>query len=115
MSTSTLQSKPTDSLVPETVLAFAKDQRYIDQLKELLLKILQIDNEELLQLSAGCLSSVLYGLLVLVRTKRTAGMAATGIEFDTVSRGRLLLSVLASAGWVYGVRYACRKRDATEQ
>ena len=103
------------SLVPETLLAFAKDQRYIDQIQELLTKILRIDNEELLQLSAGCLSSLLYGLLVLVRTKRTAGMAATGIEFERVSRGRLLFSVLASAGWVYGIRYACRKRDSTER
>ena len=103
------------SVVPETLLAFAKDQRYVEQVKELLARIVQIDNEEILQMSTGCLSTVLYGLLVLVRTKRTAGMAATGIEFETASRGRLLCSVLVSAGWVLGVRYACMNRNTCER
>ncbi|KAG7351973.1 hypothetical protein IV203_008021 [Nitzschia inconspicua] len=109
-------------LIPESLLALAKDARYIQQCQELLiqsvesLSLLLGGNNSRLQISTkqSCLLSyVLYGWCVVVPLGRTLGMKATGLEFQKPTyenflqplqlRRRLLGSLLLTAcvgGWI---------------
>jgi Ring finger domain len=117
----------TDSigLVPESLLAIAKDARYVDECKALVLRILQHafsttlsrDAEERWEPTAGLLSSLLYTVLVLARKKRTAGMEVCGIEFSSddgpLLRWKLVTGAVISAVWIYGIRSAAAAAKTT--
>jgi hypothetical protein len=64
----------TSDVVPETLLALAKDERYVHQCHELLKEILPRDS-----CPAG-LSWLLYALLVVRRTNKTLGMEFCGLS-----------------------------------
>jgi Ring finger domain len=108
----------TGNVIPESLLAIAKDGRYIYDCKAQLLRVLQpfVTNRTLEQWepAAGLISHLLYTVLVVLRKKRTAGMEACGIEFERdLSRWRLFLSAATVALWTCGVQHASASLAAT--
>lgn len=69
----------TSDVIPETLLALAKDERYVRQCHELLKAILPGDS-----CPAG-LSWLLYSLLVVRRTNKTLGMEFCGLSVTNAS------------------------------
>lgn len=104
-------SRSPELVVAESLLAIAKDARYIQECQALLLQVLtpfiasRHDVEQHWGPTTELLSSLLYAVMVLARKKRTAGMEVTGIEFG-IGRQRwtLVVGALASAVWIYGIR-----------
>lgn len=102
-----------EHVVPETLLAIAKDMRYVKECEALLLKALLVPfvsprDIERWEPTAGFISAVLYAVLVLARKKRTAGMEVCGIEFSNNNNSdvmALAAGALVSAVWVYGIRW----------
>jgi len=111
------------SLVAHTLLASAKDARYVEQGRRLLLQIFlplsstAADNSVLPEALATLASSLLYACTVLRRQRRTAGMEHVGIEYDAaLSSRRLTAGAILAAVWIFGVQWcwvAVQKRRTT--
>ena len=90
-------------MVPDSLLAFAKDHRYIHQCRELLQGVFQqVDNDSTV---LWWWSALVYGTLVVGRKGRTLGMEFVGLEHAKLSpwQRRMGLSALV-AGWALSLR-----------
>lgn len=105
------------TVIPESLLAIAKDGRYVKECEDLLLRVLHTitpwlssrgvieRGEQNLQPTAAFFSPILYSVLVLARTRRTAGMQVCNLEFsESLGRWKLVAGAMASAAWIYGMR-----------
>lgn len=91
-----------DSIIPESLLAFAKDSRYIRQCQELLQ---QVFRSELSTTDFWWWSVLLYSTLVVAKRKRTWGMEFVGLQHANVTpwQARVAKLLLASA-WALWLR-----------
>jgi hypothetical protein len=98
-----------EEIIPETLLALAKDARYVERCKLLLLRMMEsivaAEPSRRSEHVAGFLSSALYALIVLSRKRRTIGMECTGVKYDdSVAKWKLMTGALIAAIFTYGVR-----------
>jgi len=94
------------NVVPESLLAFAKDSRYLEECKTLLLQLLRkalpSRGEDLLDRDAWYASAVLYTAIVLLRRGRTLGMEVCGLKYpERIARWKVVAASLAAASTVY--------------
>ena len=96
------ESNAETTCIPESLLAMAKDARYLETCRELVQQVLTVVSPHLTlddsAAEASFISSILYTLLVVARQRKTLGMQATGLKFnDSLSRRRIVcLSLIAS-------------------
>jgi peroxin-10 len=105
------QESSESNVVPESLLALAKDTRYVEECKILLLQVLRSvlpeRREELLDRDAWYLSVVLYNFLVILRKGRTLGMEICGLRYpDKISRWKVVAASLATASSIYALHRA---------
>lgn len=99
-------------IIPETLLALAKDERYVRQCDELIQNILGGDSQHYRKAGKG-LAWLLYAVLVVRRTNKTLGMEFCGLKVD---RGRRLWMFMAlSAISSMGVDLYFRTQAAAEE
>ena len=111
------------ALIGDSLLALAKDARYVDECRRLWLALLCGDRHSSSDhdvwwwdATATFLSSVLYALTVLRRKGRTLGMESVGLTYNSggppLPKWKLVTGALVSAAWVYSVRcwVAVRRR-----
>jgi hypothetical protein len=101
-------------LVPEVLLAAAKDARYVDECRTLVQQVFDAfgcSDEG----AAAAVSSILYSLLVFLRRGKTLGMEATGVKLDKLHYKMVALSVASSfAAYALSKRIAAQDEDSTE-
>ena len=89
-------SQTNASLVPDVLLAVAKDARYLDQCKSLLVQVLGTSNDHDDERRASLAATVFYVMLVLLRQGKSIGEETLGIEYET-KRWRLVVGSLVVA------------------
>jgi peroxin-10 len=99
------------NVVPESLLALAKDTRYVEECKILLLQVLRSvlpqRREDLLDRDAWYLSVVLYNFLVILRKGRTLGMEICGLRYpERIARWKVVAASLATASSIYALHRA---------
>jgi hypothetical protein len=92
-------AESSSDLVPESLLSFAKDDRYVQYCQALLCRVIEPflsrDYSPIrLEQDTWFLSSLLYTLLVVARTGKTLGMDALGLSFAASSRRRRVVGAL---------------------
>lgn len=93
------------SVVPESLLALAKDSRYHHEFQTLLTDLLGSYGlaESRIQWLSTLISSLL-STMVVIRTGRTLGMHATGLQFSHDARWRVILSSVVSAAMIFAIQ-----------
>jgi hypothetical protein len=110
---------PEGNVVPESLLALAKDTRYVEECKILLLQVLRSvlpqRREELLDRDAWYLSVVLYNLLITVRKGRTLGMEICGLRYPAeIARWKIVAASLGAASSIYALhRVTADRQDSS--
>jgi hypothetical protein len=110
------QDTSESNVVPESLLALAKDARYVEECKTLLLKVLRSvlpeRREDLLDRDAWYLSVILYNLLVILRKGRTLGMEICGLRYpERIARWKVVAASLATASSIYALHRATADRE----
>jgi peroxin-10 len=105
------QENSESNVVPESLLALAKDTRYVEECKMLLLQVLRSvlpeRREDLLDRDAWYLSVVLYNFLVVLRKGRTLGMEICGLRYPgEIARWKVVAASLATASSTYALHRA---------
>lgn len=112
--TTEFEMKEDRLLVPEALLAAAKDARYIGECRTLIQQLLETfgcSDENI----ATAASSILYSLLVFLPRGRTLGMEVTGLKLDRVHYRLVALSVASSfATYALSKIKAAQEEDSTE-
>ena len=101
-------------LVPEVLLAAAKDARYINECRTLLQQLLEtfgFSDEKI----ATAVSSILYSFIVVLTRGKTLGMEVTGLKFNKLHY-RLVALTVASSLTAYALSKitAAQEEDSTE-
>lgn len=103
-----LSAASSTNVIPETLIALAKDSRYVKEIQALFLKVLSIvlprRRHQLLEQEAWILASLLsLGLGIRHTSKRTTlGMDAVGLQFTKNSaRWKLILFSFGALSWAY--------------
>jgi peroxin-10 len=102
------QESSESNVVPEGLLALAKDTRYVEECKILLLQVLRSilpeRREDLLDRDAWYLSVILYNFLVVLRKGRTLGMEICGLRYpERIARWKVLAASVATASSIYAL------------
>jgi hypothetical protein len=110
------QESSASNVVPESLLALAKDTRYVEECKMLLLQVLRSilpeRREDLLDRDAWYLSVILYNLLVILRKGRTLGMEICGLRYsERIARWKVVAASLATASSIYALHRATADRE----
>lgn len=105
------QESSESNMVPESLLALAKDTRYVEECKVLLLQVLRSvlpeRREDLLDRDAWYLSVILYNFLVILRKGRTLGMEICGLRYpERIASWKVVAASLATASSIYAVHRA---------
>jgi peroxin-10 len=105
------QETSESNVVPESLLALAKDTRYVEECKILLLQVLRSvlpqRREDLLDRDAWYLSVFLYNFLVILRKGRTLGMEICGLRYpERIARWKVVAASLATASSIYALHRA---------
>jgi hypothetical protein len=110
----TLEKTRDRLLVPEVLLAAAKDARYIDECRTLVQQVLDAFGRSD-EGTAAAVSSILYALLVFLPKRKTLGMEATGVTLDKWQYKMVALSVATSFGaYALSKRIAAQEEESTE-
>lgn len=99
-------------MVPEALLAAAKDARYLHECQILIQQVLEAfgrSDEHM----ATAVSSILYSLLVILPRGRTLGMEVTGLQFDQRHYPWVALAVACSL-LVYALHREDENDDSAE-
>jgi peroxin-10 len=110
------QESSENNVVPEGLLALAKDTRYVEECKILLLQVLRSvlpeRREDLLDRDAWYLSVILYNFLVILRKGRTLGMEICGLRYpERIARWKVVAASLATASSIYALHRATADDD----
>jgi hypothetical protein len=102
------QESSESDVVPEGLLALAKDTRYVEECKILLQQVLRSvlpeRREDLLDQDAWYLSLILYNFLVILRRGRTLGMEICGLRYpERIARWKVVAASLATASSIYAL------------
>lgn len=105
-----------EKVIPESLLAAAKDHRYVKECERLLLLVGQeigISRQKMKrwERTAEFSASLLYILTILARKKRTAGMEVCGIEYSKPSH--TVFGAVFSAIGIYIVRLVGATSEAS--
>lgn len=105
MTVTSEEENSSPDLVPETLLALAKDSRYIRQCQELLTSIFR-QRDDVDETYFWWWSALLYATLVVVRKKKTLGMEFVGLQHAPTSRWQERIGKLVvAAGWALWMRH----------
>jgi hypothetical protein len=108
-----MMGEESQDLVPDSLLAFAKDHRYIRQCRDLLQGVFQQDDSENADL--WWWSALVYGTLVVGRKGRTLGMQFVGLEHAKLSPWQRRMGLAAlTAGWALSLRQ-CMMLERSQQ
>ena len=99
------EDQSSQDLIPDTLLAFAKDHRYIRQCQDLLQNVLRLQDDDDSSTDLWWGSALLYATLVVSSKGRTLGMEFMGLQNGEWSPWQKRLGVLAlAAGWTVWIR-----------
>lgn len=110
MMTTTPQSQqqpPPLDVIPDSLLALAKDSRYVKECQSLFLQVLSTllprRRHQLLEQESWILASLLcLGMMRHTANGTTLGMEAVGLQFPSnASRWKFVLMALATFSWAY--------------
>ena len=99
-----------DNIVPETLLALAKDERYVRQCDSLL--------KEILPSSPNGLAWLLYSMIVVRRTKTTLGMEFCGLANNNTNKNNkdrlwMVMALSATVSMVIDMQLGTRRDNSS--
>lgn len=108
----TIMTNEQDSVVPDSLLAFAKDHRYIRQCQVLLQQVFFSQSTEK---NTWWWSALLYATLVVGRKGRTLGMEFMGLQHHEPTFQKRAAQVLLAAGWAFWIRQYMKRGGVVEE
>lgn len=110
-----MRESENQDLTPDSLLAFAKDHRYIQQCQRLLQNVFRRDSSED-SVDLWWWSALLYATLVIRRKERTLGMEVMGLHHVTFSPWQRRVGIMCLAvGWGLWFRHCIREEHSLQE